>query len=68
MALLEKKVGRRNFLKGSAAAAAAAALTSLTACAPKAQDELSNTGSEAGSYHQVDSDSAILEERGEWLL
>lgn len=67
MALLEKNVGRRNFLKGSAAAAAAAALTSLTACAPKTAEELGNTGSSAADFHQVDSDEAIIGEQGEWL-
>ncbi|MEC4271818.1 molybdopterin-dependent oxidoreductase [Adlercreutzia sp. R25] len=68
MALLEKKVGRRNFLKGSAAAAAALAAAGIAGCAPngKSGDELSDTG-EGGSAHVVASDIDILEERGQWV-
>ena len=59
MALLEKSVGRRNFLKGTAAAAAAVAGAGLAGCSPGTKEEsLSNKGAEV-KPHVVESDTAI---------
>lgn len=68
MALLEKKVGRRNFLKGSAAAAAALAAAGISGCAPNQGEgeKLSGTGTDGMTPHTVASDVAVLD-GGEWI-
>ena len=68
MALLEKKVGRRNFLKGSAAAAAALAAAGISGCAPNQGEgeKLSGTGTDGMTPHTVASDAAVLDS-GEWI-
>ena len=68
MALLEKKVGRRNFLKGSAAAAAALAAAGISGCAPNQGEgeKLSGTGTDGMTPHTVASDAAVLD-GGEWI-
>lgn len=67
MALLEKSVGRRNFLKGTAAAAAAVAGAGLAGCSPGTKEEsLSNTGADV-KPHVVESDTAINEGAGKWV-
>ena len=66
MALLSKAVDRRNFLKGSAAAAATVAVAGLAGCAPK-QNEKGAAADSDLKPHAVESDAAILEERGKWV-
>lgn len=61
MALLDKSIKRRDFLKGAAATAAVAALAGTTGCS-------SGAGGASGSSqaHVVESDQAIIEGRGKW--
>ncbi len=68
MALLDKGMKRRDFLKASAAAAAATAAAGLAGCAPSTATDLAETGGSANATtHQVASDAAIIEGRGEWM-
>lgn len=68
MALLDKGMKRRDFLKASAAAAAATAAAGLAGCAPSAATDMAETGGSAGATtHQVASDAAIIEGKGEWM-
>jgi anaerobic dimethyl sulfoxide reductase subunit A len=65
MALLDKSIARRDFLRGSAAAAATFAVAGAIGCSPKEE-----TGSEKDGDlvpHVVDSDTAIIEGRGQWM-
>lgn len=68
MALLEKKLGRRDFLKSSAAATAVLAAAGLAGCAPSTKESLSETGkgAEGMNAHVVESDAAAIE-GGEWI-
>ena len=67
MALLEKKLGRRDFLKGSAAAAATLAAVGVTGT-PAGADEASGAGANADGLkaHVVESDAAAID-GGEWI-
>ena len=66
MALLDKGMKRRDFLKASAAAAAATAAVGLAGCAPSTATDMAETGGSAGATtHQVASDAAIIEGKGE---
>lgn len=68
MALLDKGMKRRDFLKASAAAAAATAAVGLAGCAPSTATDMAETGGSAGATtHQVASDAAIIEGKGEWM-
>lgn len=68
MALLDKGMKRRDFLKASAAAAAATAAAGLAGCAPSTATDMAETGGSAGATtHQVASDAAIIEGKGEWM-
>ena len=68
MALLDKGMKRRDFLKASAAAAAATAAAGLAGCAPSTATDMAETGGSANATtHQVASDAAIIEGRGEWM-
>ena len=68
MALLDKGMKRRDFLKASAAAAAATAAAGLAGCAPSTATDMAETGGSANCpLHQVASDAAIIEGRGEWM-
>ena len=66
MGLLDTAIERRNFLKGSAAAAAVVAATGLTGCASgsEAAGDAANGGAKP---HEVASDTAIIEGKGEWV-
>ena len=62
MALLDKGMKRRDFLKASAAAAAATAAAGLAGCAPSTATDMAETGGSANATtHQVASDAAIIE-------
>ena len=64
MALLDKGMKRRDFLKASAATAA----VGLAGCAPSTATDMAETGGSAGATtHQVASDAAIIEGKGEWM-
>ena len=63
MAILDKSIQRRDFLKGSAAAAAVIATAGLAGCSPST-DEPTTDGEL--TPHVVESDVAILEGKGEW--
>ena len=68
MALLDKGMKRSDFLKASAAAAAATAAAGLAGCAPSTATDMAETGGSANATtHQVASDAAIIEGRGEWM-
>ena len=68
MALLDKGMKRRDFLKASAAAAAATAAAGLAGCAPSTATDMAETGGNTGATtHQVASDAAIIEGKGEWM-
>ena len=68
MALLDKGMKRRDFLKASAAAAAATAAVGLAGCAPSTATDMAETGGNTGAAtHQVASDAAIIEGKGEWV-
>ena len=68
MALLDKGMKRRDFLKASAAAAAATAAAGLAGCAPSTATDMAETGGSAGATtHQVASDATIIEGKGEWM-
>ena len=56
MALLDKAIGRRNFLKGGAAAIAVAG---LSGCVPDGTDA-SDPAVESAKAHAVESDAAIV--------
>ena len=62
MSLLDKSLKRRDFLKGTAAAAAATAAFGLSGCS-------TGTAQDAGSdgAHVVASDTSILADAGEWM-
>ena len=62
MSLLDKSLKRRDFLKGTAAAAAAAAAFGLSGCAAGVQ---ANSGDDG--VHVVASDTSILGGEGEWV-
>lgn len=64
MALLEKKFGRRDFLKGSAAATAAIAAAGITGVGSAVADEA--TEAEGLKAHVVESDAAAID-GGEWI-
>ena len=65
MALLDKGMKRRDFLKASAAAAAATAAAGLAGCAPSTATDMAETGGNTGATtHQVASDAAIIEGKG----
>lgn len=59
MALLDKTIERRSFLKGSAAAAAAVAVAGLAGC--------SGDDGEDVKPHEVSSDAAIISGDGKWV-
>ena len=64
MALLDKGMKRRDFLKASAATAA----VGLAGCAPSTATDIAETGGSAGATtHKVASDAAIIEGKGEWM-
>lgn len=63
MALLDKAIGRRNFLKGGAAAIAVAG---LSGCVPDGKDA-SDPAVESAKAHAVESDAAIVNGEGEWV-
>ncbi|MFR7495099.1 MAG: molybdopterin-dependent oxidoreductase [Adlercreutzia sp.] len=64
MALLDKGMKRRDFLKASAATAA----VGLAGCAPSTATDMAETGGSAGATtHKVASDAAIIEGKGEWM-
>lgn len=64
MALLDKGMKRCDFLKASAATAA----VGLAGCAPSTATDMAETGGSAGATtHQVASDAAIIEGKGEWM-
>lgn len=65
MALLDTSLKRRDFLKVSAAAAAATAAAGVAGCAPKAGQDMADTG--AAVTHQVASDAVIIEGKGAWM-
>lgn len=68
MALLDKGMKRRDFLKASAAAAAATAAAGLAGCVPSTATDMAETGGSAGATtHQVASDATIIEGKGEWM-
>lgn len=67
MALLDKTIARRNFLKGSAAAAAAVAATGLAGCAPKSNDGDPAASNGDAKPHVVASDTQVVESNGEWV-
>lgn len=60
MAILNRSLSRRGFLAGSAAALTAAAAFGATGCSPA-------TSAEGKTPHALETDAAILEDRGEWL-
>ena len=63
-----KGMKRRDFLKASAAAAAATAAAGLAGCAPSTATDMAETGGNTGATtHQVASDAAIIEGKGEWM-
>ena len=62
------KLSRRGFLGLGAAATAAAAAAGLAGCAPSTATDMAETGGSAGATtHQVASDAAIIEGKGEWM-
>lgn len=61
MALLDKSIKRRDFLKGAAATAAVAAIAGTTGCSSSA-----GGASSSSQAHVVESDQAIIEGRGKW--
>ena len=65
MALRDTSLKRRDFLKVSAAAAAATAAAGVAGCAPKAGQDMADTG--AAATHQVASDAVIIEGKGAWM-
>lgn len=64
---MDKSLKRRNFLKGTAAAAATLAATGLAGCAPSEKENLSQTGSEGTKAHVVESDQVIALNEGTWI-
>ncbi|MDO4289788.1 MAG: molybdopterin-dependent oxidoreductase [Eggerthellaceae bacterium] len=66
MALLDKTIERRDFLKGSAAVAATVAATGLAGCASSDTSPASGEGA-GGRAHEVASDTAIINGEGEWV-
>lgn len=68
MALLDKSIRRRDFLKGSAAAMAVITTAGLAGCSSQGVSRSSGSGSDDGlKAHEVASDTAILEEQGKWV-
>lgn len=63
MALLDKTIKRRDFLKGSAAAAGVIAVSGLAGCT--SSEASANAGSIPGA-RQVASDMAIINDEGHW--